>query len=161
MIKWNYDHQDYLNGGFEPIPPGPHRVRINNAEEMTSKTGRDMIKLTLDVSGYASKVFYYMVFVPEQKEQTNKRLGDIYASFGIPQNNLEPLYWLGKVGAAELETEIYEGKERPRVAFFYPEEAQGNLPPWVEIGGKTGGGGGVIVPEMATLDEEELSDVPF
>ena len=33
MIDWNYDEQDYLNGGFKSITPGRYRVRIEKAEE--------------------------------------------------------------------------------------------------------------------------------
>ena len=156
MLNWNYNHQDYLNGGFEPIPPGPHRVRIDNAEEAVSKSGKDMIKLTLDVSGYSGKVFYYMVFVPEYPEQTNKRLGDIYESFGIPQGDLEPLLWIGKVGAAMLSTEVYEGKEWSKVDYFLTKQEQEKLPPWQELNPRTAAAG-KIVPEMVNLE----TDVPF
>ena len=155
MLKWSYDHQDYLNGGFEPIKPGRYRVRIEKAEEAVSKTGRDMIKLELAVSGHMSKVFYYMVFMDEYKEQTNKRLGDIYASFDIPQGDLEPLYWIGKVGAAELASEVYDGKDRAKVSFFLPRKDQEGLPPWQEPGSKAAGG--VMVPEMVDLE----TDAPF
>ena len=155
MLNWNYDHQDYLNGGWEPIPPGPHRVRIDKAEETVSKSGRDMVKLTLDVSGHRGHVYYYLVFLPDHKEMTNKNLGDIFESFGIPQGQLELLYWIGKVGAAELKTEVHDGKEHTRVSFFLDQERQKSLPPWQEPGGDTGGG--VMVPEMVDLD----TDAPF
>ena len=148
MIQWNYDHRDYLNGGFKPIPPGQYRVRIDNAEETRSKSGRDMIKMTLDVSGHSGKVFYYMVFLPEYKETTNKRLGDIFESFDIEPGSLEPLYWIGKVGAAELSLEVHEGKERTKVDFFLPKGAQANLPPWQE-------------PNKAHASAENPSNVPF
>ena len=147
MLKWNYNHQDYVNGGFKPIPPGPHRVRIDNAEECTSKSGREMIKMTLEVSGHSGKVYYYMVFMPEYREQTNKRLGDIYESFQIPQGNLEPVYWIGKEGAAMLATEVHEGKDRSKVDYFLDQKKQAELPPWQEPkssgggGGRSGGGG--------------------
>lgn len=158
MLKWNYDHQDYLNGGFKPVPPGKYRVRIDNAEEATSKSGRDMIKMTLDVSGQSGKVYYYMVFLPEYKETTNKRLGDIYMSFDIEQGHLEPVYWVGKVGAAQISIEMREGKERNVVDFFIPRAEQGALPPWQEK--DKARAGGVINPDMMDLGAEE-TDAPF
>ena len=155
-IEWKYDHQDYVNGGWDPIPPGAHRVRIENAEQCVSKSGRDMIKMELAVSGFQGKVFYYMVFLPEYKATTNKRLGDIYASFGIPQGDIEPLYWVGKVGAAQLSVEVYDGKERSKVDYFIHRDEQGSLPAWQEPGGAKGG---AIVAEMMDLSGE--TDAPF
>ena len=159
MINWNYDHQDYLDGGFKPIKPGKYRVRIENAEEARSKSGKDMIKMTLDVSGYPGKVFYYMVFMPEYKETTNKRLGDIYMSFDIEQGRLEPVYWIGKVGAAQISNEVRDGKTNNKVDFFIPKDKQGDLPPWQEVGKNSAGG--VINPEMANFTEGEEVDIPF
>lgn len=164
MIKnWNYDHRDYVNGGFKPIAPGIYRVRIHKAEEQVSKSGRDMIKMTLDVSGQPGHVFHYIVFMPEYREHTNKNLGDVFESFEIERGNLELLYWIGRVGAAEIGIETVNGKDYTRVLNFIPKEEQGGLPAWEEPNARSGGGG-VIIPEMANpggVNADEESDVPF
>jgi hypothetical protein len=52
-INWTFDNSQYEEKTFKPIPVGEHRVRIASAEEQTSsKTGNQMIKLTLEVSGH-------------------------------------------------------------------------------------------------------------
>ena len=88
MPNWNYDASDYNpDGHFTPIPPGEYRVRIEAAEETTSKAGNEMIKLTLAVSGMNSKLWYYLVFpnatdanFAQRKMMTNQSLGEIILS---------------------------------------------------------------------------------
>ena len=58
-INWNFNSNDYEEQSFKPIPVGDHRVRIASAEEQTSKSGNQMIKLVLEVSGYSSTIWRF------------------------------------------------------------------------------------------------------
>ena len=51
MADWKYNPENYNPNGFTLIPEGNYRVRIDTAENKVSRSGKDMIKLTLSVSG--------------------------------------------------------------------------------------------------------------
>lgn len=165
MIQWNYDSKDYKDATFKPVPVGDHRVRIEEAEETTSKAGNPMIKMTLKASGHNGKLFYYMVFDPANRQMTNKKLGDIYESFQIPEGTMELLYWIGKVGAAHIKHEDYEGKPTARIAWFLTRRKQDGLPPWQEADNgtcKTFGESLRDDPEFAkAVGEDGDPDIPF
>ena len=129
-INWNYNAEDYVENDFKPLPVGDHRVMIENAEEATSSSGNDMIKLTLTVSGYASKLFHYIVFPPNNIKLTNQRLGQLFDSFGIQPGNMDCSTWIGMVGAARVKHEIYNGEPQARVSYFIARAKQDKLPPW-------------------------------
>ncbi len=135
MISWNFNPSNYdPEKSFEVIPVGDHRVRIEYASEETSKKGYDMIKLELAVSGYASKLFYYVVFMPERPDITDQNLGKLWDSFGLEPGNLNSQSWVGKVGACKVKHETYEGKAQARASYFILRSKQGDLPPWQEKG---------------------------
>ncbi|NCC95620.1 MAG: DUF669 domain-containing protein [Synergistales bacterium] len=135
MINWRFNSNNYdPNKSFELVPVGDHRVRIEEAEEQTSKTGRDMIKLTLAVSGHGSKLFHYIVFMEDRPEITDQNLGQLFDSFGIPVGDMNLNNWIGKVGAARVKHEPYDGKQQARMSYFILRSKQGDLPPWVEKG---------------------------
>ena len=131
-IDWKFDCSDYEEQSFKPIPVGDHRVRISSAEEQTSSKGKQMIKLVLDVSGYNSTIWHYIVFMPENTKLTNQKLGELWNSFGIPQGNFDLNSWRGKVGAAKVKHEIYEGNPNPKVSYFISKDRQDKLPAWQE-----------------------------
>ena len=131
MINWSYNPEDY--GKIRPITPGQYRVRIESAEEQVSTTGKDMIKMTLKVSGQSTKIFHYFVFIPDKPEMTNDKLGRIFDSFGITPGDLNVLNWKGKVGAAEISNETdNQGNMQSRVKFFIQRKNQNSLPAWQE-----------------------------
>ena len=105
MVNWNFNASDYEEQGFKPIPMGDHRVRIASAEEQISNSGRQMIKLVLEVSGYHSTIWHFIVFMNENQKLTNQKLGELWNSFGIPQGNFNLNTWVGKVGAAKVKHE--------------------------------------------------------
>ncbi len=163
MINWNFDANQFdPDRGFEPVPVGDHRVRVEDAEEQVSKTGRDMIKLTLAVSGHSSKLFHYIVFMEERQDITNQNLGMFFDSFGITPGDMNLQNWIGKVGAARVKHEQYDGKQQARVAYFILWSKQGDLPPWKESG--SGNGSSSYTPRSFREEissDEELVDVPF
>ena len=143
MINWNFNANDYEEQSFKPIPAGDHRVRIESAEEQVSKTGKEMIKLVLEVSGYNSTIWHFMVFLSDNQKLTNQKLGEIFNSFGIQPGNLNLKTWVGKVGAARIKHEDYNGEPTAKIAYFIGKEKQDKLAPWVEPSSKaslTGGG---------------------
>lgn len=152
-MKWTFDANQYdANKTFELIPVGDHRVRIETVEEQISKnTGYEMLKLTLSVSGYGSKLFHYVVFMPDRSEITNQNLGTIFDSFGIQQGNMNIYEWQGKVGAARVKHEQYDGKPQAKIAYFLLRSKQDDLPPWQEKGDKN----------FTSVREEEEVNVPF
>ena len=142
-INWNFDSNQYEETSFRPIPAGDHRMRIASAEEQTSSSGKQMIKLVLEVSGYNSTIWHYVVFLPENQKLTNQKLGEIFNSFGIAQGDFNLNNWVGKVGAAKVKHEDYNGATSPKVAYFISKDRQDKLPAWVEPSSKaslTGGG---------------------
>jgi len=148
-INWNFSADDYEEQSFKPIPVGDHRVRIASAEEQTSQNGNQMIKLVLDVSGHNATIWHWIVFLTDNAKLTNQKLGELWNSFGIPQGNFDLSSWQGKVGAAKVKHEIYNGENTPKIAYFISKDRQEKLPIWVEPSNKaalTGGGATAINP---------------
>ena len=132
MINWNFDSNDYTEQSFKPIPVGDYRMRIASAEEQTSSNGRQMIKLVLEVSGYSSTIWHYIVFMPDNQKLTNQKLGELWNSFGIQQGNFNLQSWVGKVGAAKVKHETYHNEPSAKIAFFINKDKQDKLPDWQE-----------------------------
>lgn len=130
---WNYDAKDYSESNFELIPVGDHRVRIKNVEEKESKSGNDMFVLTLEVSGYSGTLWFYLVFMPDNKQLTNQRIGEICESFGIEKPSPQAIMnAVGKVGAARIKHESYNNEQQARISYFRTRKQAEKLPPWKE-----------------------------
>ena len=132
MVNWNFNAADYEEQSFKPIPAGDHRVRIASAEEKISGNGNQMIVLTLDVSGYSSKVWHNLTLLTNNPKFTNQKLGELWNSFGIQQGDFNLHNWKGKVGAAKVKHEDYQGEPTAKVAYFISKERQDKLPSWQE-----------------------------
>lgn len=153
-INWNYNADDYKENDFAPIPVGDHRVRIANVEEKKSQNGNDMLVLTLDVSGHSGSLWFYLVFMPNNPQITNQRIGQIFDSFGIQPGNMNFSSWIGKVGGARVKHEQYNGETSAKVNYFLSRSKVEALPAWQESAGKasvTGGGS-----TMAKVEDDEL-----
>ena len=150
MIDWKFNAANYNPNRYELIPPGDYRVRIEDAEEQESKSGYPMIKMTLKVSGYNSTLWHYMVFMndsPDKIRMTDDNLGRIFDSFGIPQGDLTPEHWKGRVGAAHVRNEPDpKGTMRAVIGYFIQKEKQDSLPAWQERRIAQ------VVPEMVNID---------
>ena len=136
MITWKFNPEDYNPDRFELVPPGDYRVRIEDAEETSSKSGYPMINLTLKVSGHNGKVWHYMVFMSDSEQHarmTNDNLGRIFDSFGLALGDLNLEHWKGKVGAAEIKNEPdNKNNLRAVVSYFIQRVKQDELPAWQE-----------------------------
>lgn len=135
MVNWDYNPDDYNADGYGLIPEGEYRVRIEKCEQILTRTGKDMFKLTLKVSGYNSNVWYYMVFDntdEEARKRTNQRLGNIYDSFNIPKGNTEPADWQGKTGGVKIKHRLYDEEMRAEAHYFLKRGKVDKLPEWQE-----------------------------
>ena len=131
MINFTYDPNSYKENDYSIIPEGEHRVRIAEVKERTFNSGNQGFEIVLDVSGYNSKLWYYLVLNPSNPEQTNQRLGSFFNSFGIANTNLNAYtQWVGKVGAAKVVHEEYNGSNSAKVRFFLNKSKQDKLEPW-------------------------------
>lgn len=152
MVNWNFNAADYEEQSFKPIPVGDHRVRIASAEEQTSNSGRQMIKLVLNVSGYNATIWHFIVFMPENQKLTNQKLGEVFNSFGIPQGNFNLQSWVGKVGAAKVKHEDYNGEPNAKIAYFINKDKQDKLPAWQEPSNANNNGGFEEIPTPTDAD---------
>ena len=150
MIEWRFNPDDYNPNRFELVPPGDYRVRIEDAEEKTSKSGYPMVQMRLKVSGYNGSIWHYMVFMsdtPERVKITNDNLGRIFDSFGIQQGDLNLEHWKGKVGAAHVKNEPdNKNNMRAVIGYFIQRAKQDELAGWQEHAV------GRINPEMVNPD---------
>ncbi|MBQ4432391.1 MAG: DnaJ domain-containing protein [Synergistaceae bacterium] len=162
MLWEHYNSDDFSENSYSLIPAGRYRVRIEDAEEATSHSGKNMIKLTLTVSGYRSKLWSYVVLdatTPEQVKATNRRLGSIFNSFGIPEGNMNLDSWRGYVGGAKIRhIKDANDNDRADVHYFLYRKEVDKLPAWQEAATE-----GIIDPDMMDFSDEPIgsSEIPF
>lgn len=130
-FDWNYEEtkNDFES---EQIPNGDYRMIIRGAEKAMSKdtvNPKKMIKLKLGVSGYAKNIYHYIVFLPNNREITNRNLTNFFRSFGIEGGNFNLDSYLGKEGAGRIEIDsngyekvkyFLEGTMKDRLPAFAP-----------------------------------------
>ena len=144
MVNWEYNN-NVSKPSFSIIPVGNYRCRNENAEECVSKTGKDMIKMEIKVSGQSGRVFYNIVFMPEGTDKngnplrdiTDRNLANVFDSFGIPDGDLNITNWIGKVGGVRIKHEMYNGEPQARVHYFLNKAQQVSLPTWLEDNGQS------------------------
>jgi hypothetical protein len=122
-MNWEYKREEQ----FPSIPEGTHRVIIEKADMAQSKRGNDMIVLQLAVSGYSWSLWYYLVFMDDHPEITNRNLTQIFDSFGIEEGNFSLSNWIGKAGACTVK---HDEEGRAKVGYFIKKSKQDTLPPW-------------------------------
>ena len=157
MINWNFDESQVEERSFEVVPVGKHRDRVESAEECTSSKGNDMIKVVMQVSGMAAKLFHYIVFMPDNTQLTNTKLAEFWDSFGIPKGNLSTGSWVGKIGACKVKHEEYNGEPSAKVSYFLRKKDQDALPAWQEPKGiaSVSGAPNVSADDFVDADDGE------
>ena len=148
-INWSFNPAEYEESSFAIIPVGDHRVRINDIAPKTFKSGNEGFEITFDVSGYGSKLWFYLVLDPNDTKKTNQRIGSFFDSFGITDFNMSHYpNWKGKIGAVRVKHEEYNGSTSAKVAFCLARKNQDKLPAWKDSGnGAASIGGFVEIPE--------------
>lgn len=151
-MNWQYNPQDFEPQEYSVIPAGDHRVRIAEVAEKVFKSGNSGYEITFNVSGFSSKLWFYLVLDPADTKKTNQRIGSFFESFGITDYNMAHFRaWVGKVGAIRVKHEDYNGTTSAKVAFCLARKNQDKLPPakFGDMPQTTGG----FVP---TFDDSEL-----
>ena len=146
-ISWDFNADDYKKNDFAPIPVGDHRVRIEKVEEKQSSNNNSMLVLTLEVSGHSGRIWENLVFLPNNPQMTNRKLGQIFDSFGITPGNMNFSSWVGKTGGARVKHVAYNGEQTAKINSFLSRSKVDNLPAWTDAPGKasvTGGGSGMV-----------------
>lgn len=125
-MDWKFER---VENGFEEIPVGQYRIRIESAEKGMSQAGRDMLKLVFNVSGMSKKLWHYIVFLDDRPEITNRNLTQLFDSFGIEDGDFNLANWKGKVGGCTVK---HDEEGRAKVQYFLNKKQQEKLPSWVE-----------------------------
>lgn len=129
--SWVYDPSQYEEKSFEIIPAGDYRARIAEVAEKTFSSGNQGYEITLDINGYNSKIWFYLVLDSSNPKTTNQRIGDFFNSFGITNPVMGTgKQWEGAVGAVRIKHEMYEGENRAKVAYVIARNRQDKLPAW-------------------------------
>ena len=159
VTDWNYDENDYDENMFAPLAAGDYRVRVAEIEETTSKSGLDMLRITLDTSGSNSMLWYYLVLMPDNKEMTNRNIGSFCNSFGITPTGIKGILGsVGKVGAARTIVDEYGAK----VKYFINKKQQDKLPAWQEPERLNATAGMTQVRETTPFDQPvQQEELPF
>lgn len=132
-MAWSYQREE---SQFAVLPEGAYRIRVRSVEKAVSSTGKDMLVFQFDVSGSAKVIYYNLVFMPDRPEITNGKLTQFYDSFkDIPDGDFNLQNWVGKVGAAMIKHDEYNGEKRERISYFIKAGKQNGLPPWKEMNG--------------------------
>lgn len=131
MAQWTFDPSQYKEHDFQMIPVGDHRARIVDVVERTFSSGNEGYEITLEISGYSSKLWYRLVLDKNNPERTNQRIGDFFDSFGITNYAMgSGKQWIGAVGAVRVKHGEYNGNARAEVAYCIGRNRQENLPAW-------------------------------
>lgn len=154
MANWKFDPTQYKEASYELIPVGDYRARIADVAEKKFSSGNEGYEITLEINGYKSKVWMYLVLDPANAEKTNQRIGDFFNSFGITNPAMGTgKQWVGMVGAVRIKHDEYNGNTSAKVAYTINRKRQDNLAPWKN--------GGSAAPVAATESVELPDDLPF
>ena len=158
-MAWEFKREE---SNYTLIPEGDHRIRIESAEMAVSSNGNNMIKLKFEISGYSSKLFNNIVFLPDRPEITNRMLTAFYDSFkDIPEGDNHLSQWVGKVGACHVKHEDYKGNMQAKVHYFLKADKQVDLPPWKEPMLDSPAGGSASAPLDVNIPAGIDEEVPF
>jgi hypothetical protein len=131
MANWTFNSNDYTARDFALIPEGDYRVRITKVVEKVFNSGKEGFEITLDVNGQSSKLWYYLILDPMDRQKTNQRLGMFFDSFAITDYNLSNYdRWVGRDGAVRVRHGSYKGTVVAQVAFCLGRKQQDRLPRW-------------------------------
>ncbi len=152
-MAWQYKREETQ---FEVIPEGRYRAIIESAEKAISQNGNDMLVIKMRVSGQTSSIWYYVSFLEDRPEITNRMLTQLFDSFGIEEGNFNLASYVGKAGGINVK---HDDQGRARINYLLSKRQQEELPPYV--------GDPVKMPPRVGEDgfmetpEEDDGDIPF
>lgn len=156
MANWTFDPSQYKEAAFELIPVGDYRARISDVVEKKFSSGNEGYEITLEINGYKSKMWFYLVLDPADPAKTNQRIGDFFNSFGITSPAMGTgKQWVGLVGAVRVKHEEYKGNNTAKVAYCINRKRQETLEPWKN--GATTAAAPIAVTETVEIPD----DLPF
>jgi hypothetical protein len=101
-------------GDFISFPIGENPARIIGVVEKTSKTGSDMLEITLG-NEQGAQIRDYIV----DGDWAPRKLKNLQTSFGIPYGEKDIQKWIGKAGIVVVkEGEEYNGKKYNQVSYY-------------------------------------------
>lgn len=134
MANWTFDPSQYKENDFQVIPAGDYRARIADVVEKRFSSGNEGYEITLEINGYHSKLWFYLVLNRDDPATTNQRIGDFFNSFGITSPALGTgKQWIGMVGAVRVKHEEYKGETRAKVAYCLARSRQEKLEAWKNV----------------------------
>ena len=138
MANWTYDPSQYQEKNFQIIPVGDYRAKIVDVQEKKFKSNNEGYEITLEINGYNSKIWFYLVLDPSDVAKTNQRIGDFFNSFGITSPAMGTgKQWIGMVGAVRVKHEDYNGSTSAKVAYCLARNRQDKLAAWKNASGAT------------------------
>ena len=156
MANWTFDPSQYEERRFELIPVGDYRARIKDVTEKTFRSGNAGYEITMEINGYNSQVWFYLVLDPNNPQQTNQRIGDFFNSFGITSTAMgSGKQWIGAAGAVRIKHEEYNGQQTAKIAYCINRKNQEKLPAWKNAS--------AAAPAVAPMDVPPINpeDLPF
>lgn len=139
MGYWKSKPNTYNEFNFIEIPEGDHRVQIHNVVVERFSNHKKCFEITLKVSGYHGKLWYYLWHNPENFDTSTKRFFSFFNSFNIQDHDLDNYKnWIGKSGAVRVVTddEVTDSscdyKYAIRVSLCLNGPQRDKLPPWRE-----------------------------
>lgn len=118
MGNWDYHREE--NSRLEQ---GDYRVEVIAVEEKQSKSGNDMIVVTVRPNGSKIKINHYIV----KNEYFNRNMTDFFDSFNVAEGDFNFLTWVGAIGAARLKL---DENGYLKVGWFINRKKAEVLPPW-------------------------------
>ena len=155
-MSWQYKREERQQ--FPTLAEGQYRIRIKSADKAQSKSGNDMLALQFEVSGSSVVIYHYIVFLDDKPEITNRMLTQFFDSFkDIPEGDFNMQNWIGKVGAAKIKNEEYNGNVSSKISYFISKDKQAELPEWREADGKPA----PQVDENGFMQADDDDKLPF
>ena len=155
----NMTEYDASKNSAAPIPIGKYHVVINASEETRSQSGKDMIKLEMEVvcgergddTHKGRKLWDYIV----DGEYAMQKIGQVFHSCGFDPKTITGVaigaqMFPGLQGEVKVKHDSYNGEPSAKIACWLTPKEETPLKAW--------GGGAAPAQAQQNLDDD---DIPF